>query len=259
MARIRTIKPELFTDAELASCTPWARWLFVGLLTEVDDKGRIIDSPKRICGAVFPHEDKVSAAKVKAWLDELVKIGCVKRYAVNGQPLLWLPNFLKHQRISHPTDSKLPPHPEELPKGSHDPPENPPNDSGSEVEVEVEVESEFEVESEVEQISSSSVLSSGENGQNEIDNHKTLEKRAFRWTDRAIEDFKLPTSACPKLMATFRLICPHLDDRIIDEAFGYCAKLADPPHTAKFLEVTIGEWAEQRAVTIPGIEQRRAS
>jgi hypothetical protein len=122
MARIRSIKPETFTDPELATVSLGARWLFVGLWTEADDKGRIIDSPKRLAGAIFPHEEKVTAAKVKGWLDELEQIGSVRRYEAAGQRLLWLPHFLDHQKISHASKSRLPPHPDDEDQEEDPPP-----------------------------------------------------------------------------------------------------------------------------------------
>ena len=56
MARIRSIKPNLFGSYSLAKVPVEARFLFIGLFCEADDEGLLVDSPKRIAGIVFPHE-----------------------------------------------------------------------------------------------------------------------------------------------------------------------------------------------------------
>jgi hypothetical protein len=39
MARIRSVHPSLFTDEAWVSCSPLARVLYIGLLTDADDQG----------------------------------------------------------------------------------------------------------------------------------------------------------------------------------------------------------------------------
>lgn len=111
MARIRTIKPEFWGDPKTAQLSIPARLLLIGLLNESDDEGRQLASAKRIAGALFPHDDNVTTADVAGWLDELERVGFVRRYTVDGACYLDIPGFAKHQRISKPTPSRLPPHP----------------------------------------------------------------------------------------------------------------------------------------------------
>lgn len=109
MARIRSVKPALFGSYTLATVVIEARYLFVGLFTEADDDGRLIDSPKRIAGALFPHDDKVTEQKVNRWLNDLQGIFSIFRYGARGGRYILLPEWLSHQKISHPTPSLLPP------------------------------------------------------------------------------------------------------------------------------------------------------
>ena len=46
MARIRTIKPSIFSSLTVSSWPIEARWTFAGLLTYLDDAGRGIDEPR---------------------------------------------------------------------------------------------------------------------------------------------------------------------------------------------------------------------
>ena len=108
MARIRTVKPDLFGSYTMAQVPVEARYLFVGLFTEADDEGLLIDSPKRLAGAIFPHDEKVSAAKVDGWLNGLNDIGSILRYSTDDGRYVYLPKWLDHQRISHPTPTKFP-------------------------------------------------------------------------------------------------------------------------------------------------------
>ena len=108
MARIRTVKPDLFGSYTMATIPVEARYLFVGLFTEADDEGLLIDSPKRLAGAIFPHDEKVSSTKVDKWLDALSGIGSILRYSAEEGRYIYLPKWLDHQRISHATPTRLP-------------------------------------------------------------------------------------------------------------------------------------------------------
>jgi hypothetical protein len=129
MARIRTIKPETFTSESISALTLAARWTFVGLWTHVDDEGRCRDNAKIIRGALWPNEDETVTSKdVEAHLAELEHAEMICRYEAGGARYIHVVNFHKHQKISHPTPSKLP----ECPHAVHPAPKPPPSDdSGS--------------------------------------------------------------------------------------------------------------------------------
>lgn len=101
MARIRTVKPELFLDEELGGLTGDHLALFVGLWTLADKEGRMEDRPVRIKAALFPYRP----VDVDALLRDLDGIGKVVRYVIEGVRYLAVPGFAKHQR----------PHPKEPP------------------------------------------------------------------------------------------------------------------------------------------------
>ena len=112
LARYRTIKPELFADEKLGECSRDARLLFIGLLPFVDDLGRKQYHPRRVRAEVFPHDD-LTLKQIDKWVDELVKAGVVKAYTVDEELFIWLPHFLRHQRIDRPSHSDLPAHPDD--------------------------------------------------------------------------------------------------------------------------------------------------
>jgi len=108
MARIRTIKPEFWTDEKVTACSMPARLFFIGLWTFADDDGRMPFSPKRLQLQIFPG-DPVDVEELVA---ELVSFGLIRVYAVEGRDYLAVCNFNRHQRMSHPSPSRVPEFPE---------------------------------------------------------------------------------------------------------------------------------------------------
>jgi hypothetical protein len=116
MARIRTVKPDLFAHPKMAKVPIEARYLFVGLLTQADDEGRLWDSPRALCGAVFPHDPKVSERMVEKWLTDLAGVESIVRYQVKGVAYIAIPAWSDHQRVSHPRASIFPRYSGEIPE-----------------------------------------------------------------------------------------------------------------------------------------------
>lgn len=106
--RIRTIKPELWQDEKIGAVSRDARLLFVGLITMADDDGRFRAQPSVILGHAFPYDDD-APKRLTRWLTELLEVGLIQQYEVDGRRYGVLPNWKKHQRISHPSASILPP------------------------------------------------------------------------------------------------------------------------------------------------------
>ena len=109
MARIRTIKPEFWSDEVVATLSPWARLLFIGTWNLADDEGRLRWTPDYLNASLFMY-DHHSTAKVRTFMDEVESAGLVVAY-VGGkaaQRLAYLPGFLRHQKINRPQPSKLP-------------------------------------------------------------------------------------------------------------------------------------------------------
>lgn len=153
MARIRSVKPGFFTTPDWLGVSLQARLVLIGLFTEADDAGRVLDSPKLLAGSLFPHDEPVTAARVDKWLIELEAAGKILRYVDPGPGVgryLAIVNWSKHQRISHPTPSTFPPPPGEPPEPFRNGSGNPPELFRPEVEVEVERELERDLEVEVE-------------------------------------------------------------------------------------------------------------
>lgn len=107
MARIRTIKPEFWTDEKVVTLTPLARLLFIGLWNFVDDFGRAPFSPARIKMQVLPAD----SADISELLGEIRREKLVTVYSVGSKEYFQIQNFEKHQKVDRRAKSKYPPPP----------------------------------------------------------------------------------------------------------------------------------------------------
>ena len=108
MARIRSIKPDFYSDRLMSRLGLRTRLFYTALWTFADDDGRGRAIPKELAGYAFPHEDVVTGETVADMLDELAEVRRIVLYRDGEDVLFSILNFRKHQRISKPTPSKLP-------------------------------------------------------------------------------------------------------------------------------------------------------
>lgn len=111
MSRIRTIKPEFWSSTTLARVPREVRLVFIGLWNEADDEGRLLASPKRLAGALFPNDEDVDAGMMGTWLSMLESAGVITRYTAAGVAYAWVHGFGEHQRVDKRWASRLPPPP----------------------------------------------------------------------------------------------------------------------------------------------------
>lgn len=115
MARIRTIKPEFWSDFQLAQkLSRDQRLFYIGLWNEADDEGRFQAHPIRLKGAIFPYDDDLHGVLIEDSLRALAGAGKLVLYEVDGEPYGQLLHFLEHQKINRPTPSRIPAPPKHL-------------------------------------------------------------------------------------------------------------------------------------------------
>lgn len=106
MARIRTIKPEFWTNERVMECSVPARLLFIGMWNFADDCGRLTLSAKTLKAQIMPSDD-FSANDILGMLQELSKNGLVLAYEAGGKQYLQITGW-QHQRIDKPQAAKHP-------------------------------------------------------------------------------------------------------------------------------------------------------
>lgn len=114
MARIRSIKPDFWTDEKVVEVSAFARLLFIGLWNFADDEGRMVYSPKKIKMQIFPA-DSIDTSEL---FGEIRGKGLIEIYTVDNVEYLQVVGFAKHQKIDKRTASRLP-------QNSHTSPEFP--------------------------------------------------------------------------------------------------------------------------------------
>ena len=102
MARARNIKPSIFKNELLGVADPLITILFISLWTLADKQGRLEDRPLRIRGETFPYRENLD---VNGYLTELVSLGFIVRYEVDGVKIIEVVNFTKHQ-TPHSTEKQ---------------------------------------------------------------------------------------------------------------------------------------------------------
>ena len=101
MARIRTIKPEFWTDETIVRLPFQARLLFIGMWNFADDTGALEYSPDRIGLQVLPAEHDCD---ISGLIDLLVASGLVDYWVdENGTQAVTISNWSKHQKIDNPS------------------------------------------------------------------------------------------------------------------------------------------------------------
>lgn len=106
MARIRTIKPEFWTDGKIVQLPFYVRLVFIGLWNFCDDAGYLLEEHDRIKMQIMPGDD----VDVEASIDLLVACGLLSRHTLkSGGTALQINHFVDHQKISHPSPSKIAP------------------------------------------------------------------------------------------------------------------------------------------------------
>lgn len=109
MARIRSRKPEFFTDEDLAAVSVNAERTYAGMSTIADDRGRVRDQPAVVNGMLWPLRPWHTAENLETELGELEREGLVCRYmGCDGKRYLHLVPWDDDQKIDRPSKTRLP-------------------------------------------------------------------------------------------------------------------------------------------------------
>ncbi len=115
MPRIRSIKPEFWSDEKLAPMPVATRLLFLALISMADDCGRLIDSVTQIVAFIHPHVEEDDAfanvsRETREGLATLAEAGRIARgTTASGQRVIQIVNWTRHQKVDHPnTKAALP-------------------------------------------------------------------------------------------------------------------------------------------------------
>jgi hypothetical protein len=109
MARNRMIKPEFWKDEKTGSLSDRAKLLFIGMLNVADDCGILRYNAPILRSEIFVYCD-ITKAEIEELMREIEEAELIQVYQAKDdeQKYCIIRNFLKHQQIAKPTNSKLP-------------------------------------------------------------------------------------------------------------------------------------------------------
>lgn len=105
MARIRTIKPEFWTDSKIVQLPYEARLLFIGMWNFSDDEGYVASDPEQLRLQILPNDD----VNIDELIDLLWATGLIELASGGDRDWIVVKNFTEHQKVSHPTKSVIAP------------------------------------------------------------------------------------------------------------------------------------------------------
>jgi hypothetical protein len=109
MARKRMIDPSIWTDDGMAELSPRQQLLYIGLISNADDHGRLKGNATAIRLILPGVFSEVSNAEIEQDIDMVLeKMSKLKRYHVDSRPYLVFQNYGTWQYIQKPKDSVLP-------------------------------------------------------------------------------------------------------------------------------------------------------
>lgn len=103
MSRIRSVKPDIWVSTQFVELSLRARLLFIGLFNFSDDNGIHPADPRKLKMEIFPGDD-CTWTEVGAWIDELINVGLLAEFDVDGARYWLLTGWKTHQKIDRPTD-----------------------------------------------------------------------------------------------------------------------------------------------------------
>ena len=108
MPRIRSIKPEFWIDEKVARLSRDSRLLFLATLSMADDYGNLRGNPAMLKARSFAYDDDLTVVKVAKLRDELMEAGFLLSYVANGENLIHIMGWAKHQRVDKPGKPHFP-------------------------------------------------------------------------------------------------------------------------------------------------------
>jgi len=104
VARIRTIKPEFWTDERIGEVSVSARLLLIGSLNFADDEGGLERSSKQLKAQIFPYD----SIDCEPLVLELLRVGLFIEYEVADRKYLHIKGFSKHQKVENKAKPRIP-------------------------------------------------------------------------------------------------------------------------------------------------------
>lgn len=95
----RIIKESICSSADIDQLTPFEETVFVRLIVNVDDFGRLDARVSYLKSKLFVTKPGITEKSVSDAVNKLASVGLVKLYTVDNKPFLSLPKWGLHQQV----------------------------------------------------------------------------------------------------------------------------------------------------------------
>lgn len=107
MARKRQIDPGIWTNEQFTILSDKARLLFIGMISQADDEGRLKGGSGYLKMVIFPA-DNITNKSIETYKQEIVNARLITCYYCDNQEYIYLPSFTKHQYMTKKFKSTIP-------------------------------------------------------------------------------------------------------------------------------------------------------
>jgi len=107
VARKRMIDPNFWQSEDVSKLTVFARYFFIGMMSNADDEGKGIANANYLKSIIFPYDD-MRVAEVDKALSEISHNTSVQIYVFKGKRYYKFNNWSKWQKVDHPIKSIIP-------------------------------------------------------------------------------------------------------------------------------------------------------
>lgn len=108
MARKRMIDPSIWADEDFGSLSPEAQVLYIGIISNADDEGRLPANPAFLSASIFPFKGLTAEQAKDIRSEVLTRMKSAILYIVDGKEYIELKKWYQYQAINRPTPSKYP-------------------------------------------------------------------------------------------------------------------------------------------------------
>lgn len=112
MARKRMIDPTIWADEDFGTLSPNAMVLYIGMISNADDEGRLPGNPIYLSSTIFPYIPFDHKKSLELRTEVLQKMKSLTLYQIDGKEYLQFTKWLQYQSINKSTKSKYPPLPD---------------------------------------------------------------------------------------------------------------------------------------------------
>jgi hypothetical protein len=102
------LSPGIWTDESVRKLSYFARLVYIGLISNADDAGKMRGESHYIKACVFPYDEALRVTDVELALKAISAEGLIVRWTTDAGCYLQHPHWKRHQYIREPQPSHLP-------------------------------------------------------------------------------------------------------------------------------------------------------